>query len=179
MFSSEGLFDPRSVFDRIPEGSTVIDFGCGTGYYSMIASVAAGSSGEVIAVDQDEEALGKLAEKIKSQKIDNIDTFCTDLSDLAMIRANTGDFGLMINVFHGLFRDEEVENVFEEVRRVMKFDALIAIVDYRTDARCEFPEKEIRCSLRMVKELLEPLCFKVKDHLYLNDDFQMILIKKK
>ena len=181
MYTSEGQFDIKKLFDRIniPVGSKIIDFGCGTGYYSKYAADLVGTTGKVLSVDKNSDFLNLLIGEIETEGIKNLEPVCADLLDLKDIKNNYADFGLLINLFHGIYAKNAIEEVFHEIRRVMKFESKIAIVDFRTDAPVEFPEKKIRCSLRQIKEKLEPLCFKIKDHVYLNEIYQLVVIKKK
>ncbi len=53
---------------EIRDGETVIDFGCGTGYFTVPLLDAVGKSGRVIAVDRSPEMLEALRKKAGSRK---------------------------------------------------------------------------------------------------------------
>ena len=58
--------DPRVILSPyIKEGLTVLDFGCGSGYFSIEMARLVGDSGLVIAADIQDEMLHKLGSKIK------------------------------------------------------------------------------------------------------------------
>ena len=54
----------------IKEGMTVLDFGCGPGYFTIAMAQMVGTSGWVIAVDLQEGMLRKLRDKIKGTEFE-------------------------------------------------------------------------------------------------------------
>ncbi|SNS99167.1 Methyltransferase domain-containing protein [Anaerovirgula multivorans] len=54
----------------IKDGMTVLDLGCGPGFFSVEMAKMVGKNGKVIAVDVQEEMLEKLKNKIKGTKIE-------------------------------------------------------------------------------------------------------------
>jgi len=104
----------------IKKGQQILDFGCGTGVYTVLASKIVGSSGKIYALDSDEEGLlGDLISKIKKEKIINIEIIKTSgeiefpLSDESM------DVVLMYDVLH-LLDDDERNKLFREMSRVLR-----------------------------------------------------------
>lgn len=61
----------RIVGEYINEGDTVIDLGCGPGFFSIAMARMVGASGSVIAVDLQEEMLAKLENKAIKQGLDS------------------------------------------------------------------------------------------------------------
>ncbi|MCK4308341.1 methyltransferase domain-containing protein, partial [candidate division WOR-3 bacterium] len=55
----------------IREGQTVLDFGCGSGYYTIPAAKIVGSNGKVYALDKDGEKLKEVAEMAASENLSN------------------------------------------------------------------------------------------------------------
>ena len=56
----------------IKERQNVLDFGCGSGAYSIPAAKLIGKVGKVYALDKDAKALKALKEKAKNETIENI-----------------------------------------------------------------------------------------------------------
>ena len=65
------LQDPWKILrPYINEGMTVLDFGCGPGYFSIDIAQMVGKSGRVIAADLQEGMLDKLREKIRGKELE-------------------------------------------------------------------------------------------------------------
>ncbi len=60
----------KIVGEYIGDGDTVIDLGCGPGYFTMEMARMVGPSGKVIAVDLQKEMLGKTKEKAAKLSLD-------------------------------------------------------------------------------------------------------------
>ncbi len=65
----------KIVGEYISEGATVIDLGCGPGYFTMDMARLVGPSGKVIAVDLQKEMLEKTREKAKRLSLEDRITF--------------------------------------------------------------------------------------------------------
>jgi ubiquinone/menaquinone biosynthesis C-methylase UbiE len=103
----------------IKKEQQILDFGCGTGVYTVFASRIVGSSGKIYALDSDEEGLLRdLISKIEKEKIKNIEIIKTSgkiefpLSDESM------DVVLIYDVLHLLDNDER-NKLFMEASRVL------------------------------------------------------------
>ena len=65
------LQDPREILaPYIEEGMTVLDLGCGPGFFSIEMAGMVGKSGRVIAVDLQEGMLNKLKDKIRGTEFE-------------------------------------------------------------------------------------------------------------
>jgi len=58
---------------RIRRGQSVLDFGCGSGTYTIPAAKIVGEQGRVYALDKDKEALDELMQKAESTGLRNIE----------------------------------------------------------------------------------------------------------
>jgi ubiquinone/menaquinone biosynthesis C-methylase UbiE len=69
----------RAVLERagLEEGQVVLDFGCGSGNYSIPAAKIVGQTGKVYAVDRDSSKLRELAGRMKREGLENIETVRT------------------------------------------------------------------------------------------------------
>jgi ubiquinone/menaquinone biosynthesis C-methylase UbiE len=64
--------NPRKILGPyIKEGMTVLDIGCGPGFFSIDLAEMVGATGRVIAADLQEGMLQKLREKIKGSELDS------------------------------------------------------------------------------------------------------------
>jgi tRNA A58 N-methylase Trm61 len=61
----------------ITRGQIVLDFGCGSGMYTIPAAKIVGEQGRVYALDKDKQALDELMQKAKSTGLRNIERMDT------------------------------------------------------------------------------------------------------
>ena len=97
----------------------ILDFGCGTGVYSIIASRVVGNTGKIYALDYDENVLKELTDKIKNQNINNIEIIKSSKEISFPLKSNSIDVVLMYDVFHLLDKDDRVK-LLNEIYRILK-----------------------------------------------------------
>ena len=103
----------------IKSGQYLLDFGCGSGVYSVIASKIVGDNGKVYALDYDEDPLEDLANKIENQNINNIEIIKTSKEISVPLKSNSIDVVLMYDVYHLLDKDDRVK-LLNEIYRILK-----------------------------------------------------------
>ncbi len=103
----------------IKSGQKILDFGCGTGVYSVIASRIVGNTGKIYALDYDEDPLEELSDKIKTQNIKNIEIIKTSKKISIPLKSNSLDVVLMYDVYHLLDKDDRIK-LLDEIYRVLK-----------------------------------------------------------
>jgi len=105
----------------IKSGQYLLDFGCGSGVYSVIASKIVGSKGKIYALDYDEDPLEELSDKIKNQNITNIEIIKTSKEISIPLNSNSIDVVLMYDVYHLLDKDDQVK-LLNEIYRILKIN---------------------------------------------------------
>jgi ubiquinone/menaquinone biosynthesis C-methylase UbiE len=60
----------RMLKNHVREGMTVLDFGCGPGFFAIAMAKMVGASGKVVAADLQQGMLDKLAEKIRGTPLE-------------------------------------------------------------------------------------------------------------
>lgn len=70
----DSVNEAKTVMDLadIRAGTTVADIGAGEGYYTVRLAERVGKKGRVLAQDIDEEALGRLAQRVERERLDNV-----------------------------------------------------------------------------------------------------------
>ena len=94
--------DPRSILSPyVTAGMTVIDAGCGPGYFTIPLSQITGKNGTVIAVDLQEKMLAGLKKYALKAGTDNIITQQCSRNSLQVEKWNgTADFALVFWMMH-------------------------------------------------------------------------------
>ena len=145
----KSLLNPRRKRAEDPEilipqdmisGKVVADLGCGVGYYTRyLAKYAA----RVFAVDNNQEMLMKAIEVVNDNSVEFI------MSDLSHTQLGTGaiDVVLLANVFHDMKSEEAVT----EIRRILKGDGTLIIIDWKKERTDIGPPYELRMDVEEYK----------------------------
>jgi ubiquinone/menaquinone biosynthesis C-methylase UbiE len=120
------LQDPRKILKPyVEEGMTVLDIGCGPGFFSMDLAHMVGRSGRVIASDLQEGMLQKLRDKIQGTEIEERITLHPCEEDKVGVSVNV-DFVLAFYMVHEV---PNPEKFFEEIRSILKPNGQMLIVE--------------------------------------------------
>jgi ubiquinone/menaquinone biosynthesis C-methylase UbiE len=118
--------DPQKILrPYIEEGMTVLDIGCGPGFFSVDLAHRVGRSGRVIASDLQEGMLQKLRDKIQGTELEERITLHQCGQDKIGVSVNV-DFVLAFYMVH------EVPNpkkFFEEIKSILKPRGQMLIVE--------------------------------------------------
>ena len=106
-------------------GTTVLDFGCGPGGFSLAAARSVGPEGRVYAVDVHPLAVRSVQRAAAKQGLDNVRTIRG--SNVAQLGAHSVDIILLYDVLHDL---PEPKLTLEELRRVLKPEGSLLVSDH-------------------------------------------------
>ncbi len=109
----------------IQEGMTVLDIGCGPGFFSIDMAQMVGKSGRVIAVDLQEGMLRKLRDKIQGTELGERITLHKSEEDRMGVSEKI-DFALAFYVVHEIPNQKEF---FEELKSISKPKGQALIVE--------------------------------------------------
>lgn len=131
-FSLPGRFvDPAVVVSHfcLCEGDKVADFGAGSGFYLKALSGAVGPTGRVYACEIQKQLVEKLGDFARISGLSNVSTLWCDLEEERGIKLpdNALDVGLLINT---LFLFEKKETALNEIKRVIRHDGLLHVIDW-------------------------------------------------
>ncbi len=131
--TTRDILDARKVINvlGIGEGTVFIDAGCGDGFISIEASKVVGDDGMIYAIDIYEKCIEVLKKTIKKRGICNIKPILGDITKKLQIKSGTVDIYFMANVFHGLKANNQIGEVMKEIKRLLKPDGILAIVDFK------------------------------------------------
>jgi len=120
------LQNPKRILSSyIEEGMTVLDFGCGPGFFSIDMAQMVGESGRVIAADLQEGMLQKLRDKIKGTELENRITLHKCEEDKIGITEKV-DFVLAFYIVHEVVNKE---GLFTEIGTILNPNGQLLIVE--------------------------------------------------
>jgi ubiquinone/menaquinone biosynthesis C-methylase UbiE len=112
----------------IRPGWEVLDYGCGSGSYSIPAARLVGPTGKVFAVDIHASAIHEVQKKAEIENLRNIHTILTDFN--TQLPHASIDIVLLFYVLHD-FKKPEI--IITELNRVIKPGGLISVIDHKFD----------------------------------------------
>ena len=120
------LQNPQKILGPyIDEGMTVLDVGCGPGFFSIDIAKLVGKSGRVIASDLQEGMLQKVRDKIHDTELEERITLHKCDKNRIGISENV-DFVLVFYVLHEVPNQDEL---FNELKSVLKPNGQVLIVE--------------------------------------------------
>lgn len=151
-----------------PPGSTILDLGCGNGFFTFPAAVAMGE-GMVIAADMSEQMLSLLGQRNVPDNVQilNVEEVVMDVEDASV------DAAVLIALYHEF--KTPMENL-AEIRRVLKPEGKLLILDWdpSTD-RDRGPAKDHRVSKGQALKDLAGAGFSVDSQEDYTQDMWMII----
>ena len=120
--------DPRKILGPyIKEGMTVLDVGCGPGFFSIELAQMVGKSGRVIASDMQEGMLRKLRDKIQGTELEErITLHRCEKNKLGLSESGGIDFVLAFYLVHEIPNQEDF---FNEIKSILKPNGQVFIVE--------------------------------------------------
>ena len=110
---------------KITEGKSVADIGAGSGWFTVRAAKKVGEKGKVFAVEINQEYINYINDRAKKEKFGNISTIL-GTEDNPKLPENSVDAVLILKTYHEIGQPIKV---LENVRKALKKDALVGIID--------------------------------------------------
>jgi ubiquinone/menaquinone biosynthesis C-methylase UbiE len=130
----------------------VADLGCGNGYFSIPISKQVR---KVYSIDIQEEMIKALEKKLFEQNILNIDPLLSKESKIPL-NDESIDLVLSINTLHEF---QQKQKMVKEIRRILKPNKKVAIVDFKKKKNNFGPPISIRISKDQAISLFENISF--------------------
>ncbi len=144
-------------------GDNFIDAGCGDGYISLEASKIVGDKGKVYALDVYPESIETVKKEIKNRNLDNVEAILTDITDTIPLDEAKIDLVLMANVLHGFVAEGDVEEVMNNISKVLKPDGIFAVIEFRKIEGNIGPPYDVKISPEDVSNILTKYGFDIID----------------
>lgn len=147
--SSANFLDSEEILNELNlrGNETFLDAGCGDGYISKKAIEKYLPEGKVFAVDAYEGSINDLKEFVDENNIENLIPIEADITETVQdVDEGSVDMAFMLNVFHGFKDSGQQENVINELKRVIKSDGRIAIMEFKPIEMAWGPPIDVRIS---------------------------------
>jgi len=150
------------------------DVGCGNGYFTFPASDIAGSRGKVFALDISSELLADINIRAKEENKTNIEVIKTEENNLRISKESV-DLAFSCNVMH---EAKDLDLFLKEIKRVLKPQGRIVIIDWEKTDGDVGPPKEHRLDKNVIIRELKDIGFKYIKAKNLNKDLYRITALK-
>lgn len=151
--SSERILDKGQILAglSIAPGQTILDAGCGNGYMAKKFAEIAGETAKIYALDPDVVSIDVL----KSETVGtNIEPFVGDITQKTKLAASSIDLIYLSTVVHG-FSKTQMEGFVKEVKRLLRPNGRLAIVEIKKEETPFGPPLEIRFSPEELRQTID------------------------
>jgi len=161
---------------KIEPGMHVADIGAGSGYHVFRMAPLVGEKGRVYAVDIQKEMLRIVTDRMKEDKVANVETILGKEND-PNLPENSIDLIIMVDVYHEFtYPYEMVEGMIKSLKK----DGRLVFVEFRKeDAKVPIKEVHKMSERQVIREMDE---FKQMTHVETNKDLpwqHVVVFKKK
>ena len=141
----------------IKKGQKVLDFGCGSGNYTIPTARIVGEEGLVYALDQDEGTLDGLMRKAELMGLKNIIRLDTSQESRIGLDDESVDVVLIYDVLHYYYfpRAEDRKRLLREVYRVLKPNAVLSLYPAHLESNMEPKLGEVKREIEEANFYLE------------------------
>ncbi len=148
--------DPETVVrqSQVSPGATVVDFGCGSGFFSFAFARAVGEEGKVYAMDILPSALEAVASRAKHLGLTNIFPQRANLERVGGTRLEESsvDWVLMKDV---LFQNKNKEAMLAEAWRILRAGGRVFVMEWNELDQGVGPETTLRLEKATLMDLAE------------------------
>lgn len=120
------LMDPVKTLGiaNVRPGQTILEVGCGTGFFTIPAAQIVGEEGRIIALDASSDYLKTVAKKVRKAELTNIEIIQRDALDTGL-KSESVDLVLLFGVIP--FPLLPLDKLLPEMYRVLKPDACMSV----------------------------------------------------
>lgn len=144
--SSYTMHDSDLVFNTLDlkENTNFLDLGCGCGDYIIEAAKRIGPAGKVYGLDKNSHSLNIMMQTAIEENLNNVQSIYTDLLEVIPLANASINTCLISTVLHTLSRTEIQGQLFNEIYRIMKVNATLAIIECKKEISCFGPPIHMR-----------------------------------
>jgi len=150
---------PEQVLDalEVSPGQVVADIGAGGGYFTEKFSRRVGTNGHVYATDVQPVMIRKLTQRVEQRALTNVTVIRGEFDDPRL-----PDGSCDLAFFSSVYKEISDRAVYlERLRRALKANGRVAILEYRPDADAPGPPKKYRLPEEQVVTELQAAGFRL------------------
>ncbi|CUS77514.1 Methyltransferase domain-containing protein [Candidatus Kryptonium thompsonii] len=157
----------------LEEGMTMVDVGCGNGYFTIPASKIVGDKGKIYAIDIQEEMINQL--KLNDLP-ENVIPILAKSEHKFPLEDKISDFTFLAFVTH---ENENIEMFLDEIKRITKDNGRIVILEWKKQHEEMGPPYEERISQDELISLLKKVGLSIIEYADVNQSHYKIVCVKK
>jgi ubiquinone/menaquinone biosynthesis C-methylase UbiE len=166
--SSFNLIDHEVLFAEmaLQPDMVFLDAACGAGAYSLALADRMGQTGKLYAVDLWSDGIATLSREIAYRGIRTIEPAVADISKHIPVDNASVDVCLLATAFHDLVEDHTDQGALREIKRVLKQEGLLLVIEFKKIEGPPGPPLRIRLSPDELEQALAPhrfVCIKTVD----------------
>ena len=169
-FSSAHFLDSDEIINELnlSGNETFMDAGCGDGHNAIKILEDYNHKGLVYAVDVYDASIEDMETYKNENNVENLVNIEADITKgIPGVEDDSVDVVLMVNVFHGFKASRTIDEAIEELKRIIKKDGKIAIMDYKAWDVPKGPPTPVRSSPEELEEFFNNHDLK---KVYLNEE---------
>lgn len=141
-FPKEPFLNPEDVVESfsLKEGEKVIDFGAGSGFWTIPMAKKVGKKGHVFVVDARKENLAVIKNKANREGLENLSYYIAPYECTEMPITTKVDLILFSNLFSIINTDKIV---FKQLKKISKKNTRLVVIEWKKEAVIG-PKKEDR-----------------------------------
>ena len=126
--SIEGIVQ-EALVETVTEGQIIVDFGCGSGTYTLPAAKLVGEEGKVYALDKNKKALDKLMKKAEAEGLKNIERIDTSGALKIPLEDESVHVVLLYDVFNEYYFPSAGarRELLGEIHRILKPNGILSV----------------------------------------------------
>lgn len=155
-FSSAFFLDSDEIIKELnlKGDETLMDAGCGDGHNAIKILEDYNHKGLVYAVDVYDASIEDMETYKNENNVENLINIEADITEgIPGVDDDSIDVVLMVNVFHGFKASRKLDEAVCELKRIIKSDGKIAIMDYKAWDVPNGPPTKMRSSPDEMEEL--------------------------
>lgn len=168
--------NPESILQSIGlrEGMRFIDVGSNDGFFTLPAARIVGPKGQVVAIDTDQEALGRLVIKLEAESLSNTKVI-TKAAEEVIVADHYADIIFYGTVLHDFY---DPIKVLKNSRRMLKNNGIIYDYDWRKIRSPLGPPLSIRFSQEHVEDLAQQAGLVVDSSETIDSNYYAVTLKR-
>lgn len=154
------------------DGMSLCDIGAGTGIFALPAALI--TSEEIYALDISDEMIEILETRKEERDLYNMEVIKVT-SETLPLKDKSCDMAIMVTVLH------EIENknmILKEIRRILKPNGILMIIEFYKNQTIMGPPMEIRISEKELLSMLRAEHFEIEKKFVLGENLYGVIGKK-